>query len=220
MTVAAPNFRDIFQSLPAGAVLRLSDIGWDEYEDILREFEERPGYRLTYNKGKLEIMSPRFDHENDGEFILRLADRIAAHLDMELETGGSTTLKRRWADKGAEPDTCFYIQNATQVAGKRNLDLNTDPPPDVAVEIDTTNESWRQFSIYADLGVPELWRYDGEQAEFYELRDGAYQLIPASRAFSLLTPQVLTQFLAQSKRQGQTAALRSFQAWLRQQISQ
>ena len=220
MTVATLDFPETFKHLPTGTVVRLTDIGWDEYEEILREFAERPGYRLTYRKGKLEIMSPRFDHENYAEFILRLADRLAGHLDLEMETGGSTTLKRRLADTGAEPDTCFYIQNATQVVGKRNLDLNTDPPPDVVVEIDTTNDSWGKFPIYADLGVPELWRYDGAQADFYALQDGEYQLIPTSRAFPLLTPEVLTRFLAQSKAEGQTAALRSFQQWLRNQLSQ
>ena len=220
MTVATLDFPETFKRLPAGAAVRLTDIGWDEYEEILREFEERPGYRLTYRKGKLEIMSPRPDHETDKEFIQDLVRFMTWETNTTLQTLGSTTFKLRREDTGAEPDTCFYIQNAAQIVGKRVLDLNTDPPPDIVVEIDTTNDSWQKFPIYATLGVPELWRYDGEQTEFYALQDAEYQLVPASRAFPILTPEVLTGFLAQSKAEGQTAALRSFQQWLRNQLAQ
>ena len=218
MTVATLDFPETFKHLPAGAAVRLTDIGWDEYEEILREFEERPGYRLTYDKGKLEIMSPRPDHEYPKEFILSLVVIISLETSLNIQSAGSTTFKRRRNLAGAEPDTCFYIQHAAQIIGKNEIDLNTDPPPDVVVEIDTTNDSWRKFPIYADLGVPELWRYDGEHAEFYALQDAEYQLIPTSRAFPVLTPEVLTGFLAQSKAEGQTAALRSFQQWLRNQL--
>jgi Uma2 family endonuclease len=57
--------------------------------------------------------------------------------------------------KGIEPDPCFYIQNEASVRGKKRLDLSTDPPPDLAIEIDITSRTHPE--IYAALGVPELW---------------------------------------------------------------
>jgi Uma2 family endonuclease len=220
MTVATLDFKDALQHLPPGTALRLSNIGWDEYEEILREFEERPGYRLTYDTGKLEIMSPQPDHEKPKDQIYSIVIFLALDTGVTIETLGSSTFKRRRNLKGAEPDTCFYVQNAARVIGKKRIDLNTDPPPDVVVEIDTTNDSWGKFPIYAELGVPELWRYDGRRATFYALRNGEYEPLAASLAFPVLTPEVLTRFLTQSQTEGQTAALRAFRDWLRQQVSQ
>lgn len=94
---------------------------------------------------------------------------LSEELGIPLETRGSATWKRRSIRKGTEPDTCFYVANAASVIGKRSIVLDTDPPPDVAVEIDVTNESLSRFPIYAALGVPEIWRYDGRSACFYEL---------------------------------------------------
>ncbi|MEO8892528.1 MAG: Uma2 family endonuclease, partial [Coleofasciculaceae cyanobacterium] len=70
---------------------------------------------------------------------------------------------------GKEPDSCYYIQNEAQVRGKIELDFTVDPPPDLALEIDITSSSINQLEIYADLGIPEVWRYDGRTIHFYQL---------------------------------------------------
>jgi Uma2 family endonuclease len=214
MTVATFDFAETFKNLPPGAAINLHNIGWDEYEEILCKFEERPGYRLTYDKGKLEIMSPRYGHEEPKEFILSVMVILSMETGITVQAAGSTSLKRRRKMAGAEPGACFYVQNAARIIGKKVIDLNTDPPPDVAVEIDTTNDSWKKFPIYATLGVPEIWRYDGRQTQFYQLGGAEYRPVANSRAFPVLTPQVLTDFLAHSQREGQTAALRACRAWL------
>ena len=92
-----------------------------------------------------------------------------------------------------------------------------DPPPDIVVEVDKTNQSLRKFPIYATFGVPEIWRYDGKRkrAEIYELRGESYVEIPTSRFFPMLASSVLADFLEQSNTQGQTAALSAFRRWLR-----
>jgi Uma2 family endonuclease len=204
--------------MPAGATLRLSDVSWDEYERVLAQMGDNwPGYHVSYDRGRLEIMSPRSDHENPKDFILRLAQVVSEETGMPLETFGSTTYRRRSKLKGAGPDTSFYVQNAARVIGARTLDLESDPPPDVVVEIDTTNESLGKFQIYAALGVPEIWRYDGEAATFFQLVGDGYREAANSRAFPSLTAAALTEFIAQSKTQGQTAALKAFRQWWRAQ---
>ncbi len=87
----------------------------------------------------------------------------------------------------AEPDTSFYVQNAARMIGKRRIDLETDPPPDVVVEIDVSNESLSKFPIYAALGMPEIWLYDGQEARFYQLSEQSYQETPCSLAFPAST---------------------------------
>src|SRR5262249_50980916 len=155
---------------------------WEEYEALLEDLTDRPGLRLSYNEGRLEVMSPLSDHEDYKEFVSHLARVLSEELNIPLEPRGSTTWKRRKLRKGAEPDTCFYVTNASRIIGKRILDLETDPPPDIVVEIDTTNESISKFSIYAAFGVPEIWHYNGEHVQMYawtpELQ---YVTVPASR---------------------------------------
>ncbi len=212
-------YLDAIDHLPAGATLRLSDASWDEYEELLAQMEDRAGYRVSYDRGRLEIMSPRSDHEQPKDFILSLARILSEEMDITLETFGSTTYRLRSKLKGAEPDTSFYVQNAARVIGRQILDLETDPPPDTVVEIDTTNESSGKLPIYAALGVPEIWLYDGNKMLFYQRTGQGYVEVSHSLAFPLLPAEVLTEFLERSKREGQTAALKAFRQWVRTQVS-
>jgi Uma2 family endonuclease len=88
--------------------------------------------------------------------------------------------------------------------------LESDPPPDIVVEIDITNESLSKFPIYAALSVPEIWRYDGRVMQFYALTNDAYRVISDSQFFPGLIPAMLADALEQSKTDGQTAALAAF----------
>ncbi len=204
--------------LPRGATLRLNDVSWDEYEELLAQIgDSRPGYRVSYDTGRLEVMGPRADHEKPKDFILRLVQVLSEEVDVTLETFGSTTYRLRKKLKGAEPDASFYVQNADRVIGSDLLDLENNPPPDVAVEIDTTNESSGKFPIYAGLGVPEIWLYDGRKMLFFQLSGQGYEEVSHSLAFPTLPADVLTEFLERSRTEGQTAALKAFRRWAREQ---
>ena len=214
MSARTADYMDAIAHLPEGATLRLPDIGWNEYEELLNEMADRPGVRVSYDAGRVEIMSPLPEHEEYKEFIIKLVYVLSEVMGLTLENRGSATYKWRRGAKGVEPDTSFYVQNASRIIGQRTIDLEVDPPPDVTVEIDTTNESLSKFHIYTALGVPEIWRYDGHQAYIYHLADENYAEATTSRAFPKLTAAALTEFLEQSKTQGQTAALVAFRQWL------
>lgn len=66
-------------------------------------------------------------------------------LDVHVESLGSTTFRRGDLDRGFEPDSYFYIRNAASVRGKKRIDLSTDPPPDLVIEIDITSPSLDKF---------------------------------------------------------------------------
>ena len=92
-------------------------------------------------------------------------------------------------DRACEsPDSCFYVATAVRIIGKLKIDINVDPPPDLVVEIDKTNQSLHKFPIYAGFGVPEIWRYDTKRnrLQIYELRQGAYVETGHSRSFPIL----------------------------------
>ena len=196
----------------------LHNISWQTFEALLQETGEDRGSRFAYDGGTLEIMTPLFEHENPksnfGNFIVALAEE----LEIEIKSAGSTTLKRRIANRGIEPDNCYYIQNEPAVRGRQELDLETDPPPDLAIEIDITSSSVNKFGIYSALGVPELWRYNGRVLKFYQLVQGKYDKFEFSRAFPIVSVSEMSRFIEQSKTTGEIALLKSFRAWVRNKI--
>ncbi|MDQ3181159.1 MAG: Uma2 family endonuclease, partial [Acidobacteriota bacterium] len=162
--------------LANGRTILLNDISWAEYEMFLKDFEERSGWRLAYDGGKLEIMPPTLEHEY---YSFSFHDFVRAYcdeLDLELIGARSTTYRRQFLDKGIEPDECYYVQNAKKMIGKK-FSSKEYPVPDIAVEIDVTTESLDKFPIYAALQVPEIWIYDGETVSFYELEAKNYHQI-------------------------------------------
>src|SRR5437763_15009179 len=218
MSIQTVDYIAAIAHLPAGATLRLPSVSWEDYETLLSDLSDWPGMRVSYDEGKVEIMSPSPEHEDYKEFVYSLARVISEESNITLETRGSATFRQKRKAKGAEPDTCFYVQNAAGIIGQRTIDLEVDPPPDVVVEIDTTNESLSKFNIYAAFGVPEIWRYDGEQARFYHLANETYAEASTSSAFPILTADALTEFLELSKTQGQTATLTAFRKWLQSRM--
>jgi Uma2 family endonuclease len=143
--------------VPPGQKLLLRDVTWQEFESILNELGDHRSTRIAYEDGTLEMMMPLPEHEDDKEIVGDLIKALLEELDIEFRSLGSTTFKKFQA-QGLEPDQCFYIQNERIIRGKKRIDLSVDPPPDLAIEIDVTSRT--HPSIYAALGVPELWRFE------------------------------------------------------------
>jgi Uma2 family endonuclease len=194
----------------------LHNISWETFEALLRDTGEDRGSRFAYDCGVLEIMTPLFEHENPksnfGNFIIALAEELG----IEVRSAGSTTLKRKISKRGIEPDTCYYIQNELAIRGKQTLNLENDPPPDLAIEIDITSSSVNKLGIYSALGVTELWRYDGQNLKFYQLIEGQYVESKFSIAFPIVSVSEISRFIEQSKTSGEIALLKSFRAWVRE----
>jgi Uma2 family endonuclease len=196
----------------------LHNISWETFEALLRDTGEDRGSRFAYDCGVLEIMTPLFEHENPksnfGNFIIALAEELG----IEVRSAGSTTLKRKISKRGIEPDTCYYIQNELAIRGKQTLNLENDPPPDLAIEIDITSSSVNKLGIYSALGVTELWRYDGQNLKFYQLIEGQYVESKFSIAFPIVSVSEISRFIEQSKTSGEIALLKSFRAWVREKL--
>ncbi|MGJ5673246.1 MAG: Uma2 family endonuclease [Nostochopsis sp.] len=196
----------------------LHNVSWETFEALLRETGEDRGSRFAYEDGTLEIMTPLFEHENPkcnfGNFIVALAEELG----IEIKSAGSTTLKIKITKKGIEPDNCYYIQNESTIRGRETLDLETDPPPDLAIEIDITSSSVSKLAIYSALGINELWRYNGRDLNFYQLLEGQYVESEFSVAFPIVSVIEMSRFIEQSKTMGEIALLKSFRAWVRKKI--
>ena len=208
----------LLESITAEQRTILYNLSWDTFEALLRDTGEHRGSRFAYDCGTLEIMTPLFEHENPKIQFDRLIFSLAEELDIEIRSAGSTILKRKSLDKGIEPDSCYYIQNEAALRGRETLNLEIDPPPDLAVEIDITSSSVNKFNIYAALGVAELWRYEGEVLKFYQLVENQYIEIKFSLAFPLVSVGDINRFIQQGKTMGEIALLKSFRAWVRGKI--
>jgi Uma2 family endonuclease len=197
--------------------LTLQGVSWELYEHLLKVVGERP-LRVTYDKGNLEIMSPLPEHETAKTAIANFVRVITEELDIPCADYGSTTLRSRYKKTGLEPDDCFYLQSQPRIIGKKRIHLPKDPPPDLAIEIDVTSRSVERLPIYASLGVPEVWRYDGKTLACLLLDQGDYRESEHSLAFPKLRVNDLRPFLRiAEEKSDRTAAVKAFRAWLRKQ---
>lgn len=192
----------------------LNNVAWNEYEQVLARLGDRSGIRLTYAEGALEFMAPLYRHEVFKDIILMAARILTKELGLRMQFAGATTFKRKDLLRGLEPDTCFYIQNAKRVVGKQTIDLSTDPPPDIAVEIDISSPSKRKIETYGLLGVPELWIYNGKRFRIFVKSDKGYSEQLASATFPFVGVKNFERLLNDSQT-GHDEALDAFQEWVR-----
>lgn len=201
---------------PQGIVL--NNISWRTYKAILREIGERH-IRLTYDNGDLEIMTPTFAHENVCESIGRLIFFLALETNVRLCSGGSTTLKNSRRKKGLEPDRCFWIKHERQMRGKKKWKARTDPPPDLAVEVDITHSSLNRRAIFGALGVPELWHYDGKKFRVLVLDPSAsYRERSTSVAFPELSLPAFAVFVGKLGSADEVSLIQEFVNWVRAEV--
>lgn len=196
----------------------LYNISWQQFENILKDLGNTRSARLAYDNGSLEIMTPSAKHEYFKQAISIVIEDTAEILELDYECLGSTTWKREIQKAGVEPDNCFYFQNERLIRGKLTFDLNRDPPPDLALEIDLTSKSLGRFPIYARLGIPEIWCYDSGELKIYQLDNDAYLETETSLIFPTLNiPEI--PFLIDSYRAvGRRAFRKAVREWVRKQI--
>jgi Uma2 family endonuclease len=174
------------------------NITWQGYQQLLNILGDRRSAMLTFDRGILEITMPLEEHEFSGRLIELFVRVLVVELGLKIKTMGSTTLDRSDLERGAEPDNAYYIQNQPLVAG-RKVDLTTDPPPDLVVEIDITHSDVNKPALYASMGVPEFWRYDGQEWHIYQLQNHEYVEINGSPTFPLVSKEKLYEFLAMAQ---------------------
>ncbi|MBY0525111.1 MAG: Uma2 family endonuclease [Gemmataceae bacterium] len=197
----------------------LDGVDWRTYERLLRAFGERRSVRLTYDRGTLEIMILSYEHEGYGYLLGQFVDILAYELEIAMAPGRSTTLRRRKGQRGLESDNCYWIAHEAQIRGKKRIDLRIDPPPDLAMEVDVTHSSMDRMAVYAGLGVPEIWRHDGQVLTFHLLGKDGYGPDTPSANFPGLKAADVMPFLALLGQMQQTALVLQFRDWIRQQIA-
>jgi Uma2 family endonuclease len=177
----------------------LHNISWNSYKTISDALQNETPAHFTFDRGRLEIMALSLKHENLKKILAMLFERLSEFLEIEIFAGGSTTFQREDLDRGFEPDECYYIRNAELMRGQESVNLEFDPPPDLIIEIDVKHSSLNRMSIFAAIGVPEVWRYDGERLEIYLLKGSGYIETGASAVLSNASVGKLTDLIETGK---------------------
>jgi Uma2 family endonuclease len=198
---------------PDSVVFR--DVGWQFYKAMLREFDEQPS-RINYDRGTLEIMTLSIEHERYKTVLGLMMGLIALTFRVPMTNGGSSTLKRFSKKKGLEADQCYWIANEPVVRTKKRIDLRTDPPPDLVVEIDIMHALVNRENIYRALSVPELWVLKQKTGlSAHRLHDRKWERIEHSLSFPFLRVCDLNPFVARIGIDGDTSILADFADSLR-----
>ncbi|WP_165243637.1 Uma2 family endonuclease [Paludisphaera soli] len=200
-----------------GGRLVLGGVSWEQYASLLELFADRR-LRITFDRGTLELMTPLSIHERYKMLIGRMIDVMTMEWGVRVVAMGSTTLRREDARRGLEPDQCYYFGNAGKVADWSRVDLDVDPPLDLAVEIDVTSDSSLRIGVYAGLKIPEIWRFDGERLQVLRLVGESYQAVDASLALPLAPLAEIPRFLQRHMLGNDTAWTLDFRSWLRENV--
>lgn len=176
----------------------LQNVTWQTYQALLSDMGEHRAARLAYDRGTLEIKMPSKLHELLNRLLERIIVTLTEELDMEVLSFGSTTFDNEELKQGVEPDSYFYIQNASRV-NPTDDSPPKDFPPDLVVEVDITSSSKSRLSIYRVMEVAEVWRYRRNQLAILQLQEGEYVECESSSIFPTISGNVLNEFLKQGK---------------------
>jgi len=182
--------------------LTLRNVEWEVYEK-LRDDPINDHLRMTYLDGTLIILSPQIVHDGDSRRFLYVITAVARAWRIEILAVGTTTLRRkgrvRLKSAAKEPDEGFYLgEDVARIRRLTVLDLATDPPPALAIEVDNKADSEIALPTYARIGVPETWLYKVQENTlwFGRLSGKGYQEIGRSLGLPRLTPTLVMEAVA------------------------
>jgi Uma2 family endonuclease len=174
--------------------LVLPGVSWQQYENLLTVFGDRPGLRLIYLEGTLEIFMPSSEHELIKKIIARLLERYAEEMDIPLHGCGSATFRQAATSKGLEPDESYCIGTLKEL-------------PDLAIEINLTSGGIDKLAIYRGLGIPEVLVWQNNKLTLYDLRESIDREVTSSQFFPGLDFQLLARYI---QPQNQPQAIKDF----------
>ncbi len=187
----------------------LENVTWETFVSLA---DERRGSipRMTFDNGLLEMMSPKREHENIGRLIGRIIETYSEIKNIEIISVASVTVKRSDLSKAFEADESYFVTHAVQLLGKREMDFDADPPPDLVVEVEITSSAIQKMLLFAAMSVPEVWRHDGRNLQMFRLVDRAYHPIGSSIELPGLSATQINQILSDRDAVGETKLIQRF----------
>ncbi|MEH2248774.1 Uma2 family endonuclease [Nostoc sp.] len=197
--------------LPPGAVLKLLG-DWQDYQVLSQQLGDRSSPRIKYRRGEILLMAPLPEHGRDASLLADIAKVLLDHLEQRYDLFTPITMSLPEVS-GIEPDYCFYIENCRAVVGKKRTDWESDPPPDLAIEIDVT--SYTDINDYLPYRVPEVWILKSNRLLIYRLLLESYVLTESS--YFLNVREIVQQCLQIANEQTTSEVIKWLKNFLRGQ---
>ena len=133
-------------TVPPEQRLRLSGVPWESY--VLYSDGLGPRHiRVTYDRGEMEVMTVSPKHENRKKLLGRLVEALTEEMGIDIASFGSMTCRRQDLQRALEADDSYWIEHEPEVRGREDLDLEVDPPPDLALEIEISRSTMNRMAI-------------------------------------------------------------------------
>lgn len=162
----------------------IGGVSWRDYV-ILREVLDRPGLRMTYCEGALELVSRTFAREYTRKSITRIFETYAFLRDLPLIGYGSPTFRLEAKQRGAEPDACCCV-------GRQ---IREGEFPDIVLEVIHTTPLLDKLDVYRGFGIAEVWLFQNSEFALHRLTNGEYVRIDRSSFFPDLDFALIAQLV-------------------------
>lgn len=180
---SAPDDARISDDMEGERRFLIHGVTWAAY-CAMRELLGSPAVRMTFSNGTLELMSPSPSHESIKTLIARLLELWAVTRGVRLYGYGGTTFRLEARERGLEADECYTV-------GRSLVDY-----PDLAIEVVVSSPLLDKLSVYAGLGVPEVWIWQGGRLAIHCLREDGYERVARSERLPDLDVAELERFAA------------------------
>jgi Uma2 family endonuclease len=197
----------------------LQNVSWETYESLLADLENS-SVRLTYDNGKLELMSPLPKQGREQKLLGRLIEAYTEERNIPIAGFAQTTWRDRSEGKGLEPDECYYIRNEHLVRARDDIKIPDDPPPDLAIEVDVTHNTLNKKTICAALKIGELWNWENERLTVFAWQPNrGYLEVTVSPNLPDLPPNEVSRFMMMRHHMGDTQLIRLFRRWVQDRFT-
>jgi Uma2 family endonuclease len=190
--------------LSPGVVVHLLGT-WEDYQVLIERRGDKANPRIKYRLGEILLMSPLPKHGREAHTIAAIITILLDHLGQKYEAFTPMTMDLLEIG-GLEPDYSFYIDHWEAAVGKDRIDWSTEPPPDLALEIDVTN--YTDVNDYLPYRVPEVWIYKKNKLMIYVLETNSYTLVSNSRYFpNLHVHEMVAEYLELARQSSSSVAM-------------
>ena len=148
--------------------------------------------------------------------------RLRAGLGFPGRMPAKRPFAAREPSAGLEGDKTFHFgENAVLMRGPVDIDLETQPPPDLAIEVEVSHSADAALAAWGRLRVPEVWRFQPRSSRFtFCIRnsDGSYSDAERSLAFPALSPADVLEQLSRAIELGADRWNEQLDVWVREVI--
>ena len=158
-------------------------------------------------------------HDWFAERLAELVKALARGLELPWEDAGEATYRREKTDAGLEGDKTFYFgEHAVLMRGPVDINLEDQPPPDLAIEVEVSHSADMALVAWGRLGVGEVWRFQPNSSQFAICvlqNDGSYSRSERSVVFPALGSSDVLEQLARARELGADRWNAQLEEWVR-----